>query len=243
MPAERVLEKPAYTDMNLDNIQVFDPNQGYSVLWRKLPHWAQAGTICFITWRTNDSMPRKVVEKWIAERNALLLREGLKVNDAGYAGICEARRHWKQLVQRLAQQVQWKLQCELTDQFEYHLDACHGACLLRLRELAEIVGESLMKFSGQRYELTDFVVMPNHVHILVAFRDEDEMIKQCSNWKRFTARKINAAIGRRDEFWQEDAFDHLVRSPDHFDHYRKYIADNGPRAKLPPTDYLAYSRA
>jgi type I restriction enzyme R subunit len=149
--------------------------------------------------------------------------------------------HWKQLIQRLAPLVQWKLQCKLTDQFEIHLDACHGACLLRRRELAQIVAESLLKFSGDRYELTDFVVMPNHVHLLAAFPDEDQMIKQCSNWKRFTARKINAATAKRNEFWQQEAFDHLVRSPEHFEHYRKYIAENGSRANLPTTDYLAYS--
>jgi hypothetical protein len=35
-----------------DRIQVFDPTQEYAVIERRLPHWVQAGTICFITWRT-----------------------------------------------------------------------------------------------------------------------------------------------------------------------------------------------
>ena len=225
--------------MNRDEIQAFDPNESYSVVRRQLPHWAQAGTMCFITWRTVDSMPREVVERWIAERNEILSREGIDVNDAGFG---ETRLHWKKLVHRLTPQAQWKVQCDLTDRFECHLDACHGVCRLRRREIAEIVGESLQKFSGDRYELTDFVVMPNHVHLLAAFPDEDLMLKQCANWKRYTARKINAATAQRDEFWQEDAFDHLVRSPEQFEHYRRYIADNGPRANLPVTDYLWYSK-
>ena len=63
--------------MNPDKIQAFDPTESYSVVWRRLPHWSQAGTLCFITWRSADSMPRDVVERWIAERNELLRREGI----------------------------------------------------------------------------------------------------------------------------------------------------------------------
>ncbi|MSR59942.1 MAG: hypothetical protein EXS05_20275 [Planctomycetaceae bacterium] len=117
-----------------------------------------------------------------------------------------------------------------------------GACLLRRRELAEIVAQSLKKFDGDSYELTDFVVMPNHIHLLVAFPDEPLMLKQCANWKRYTARRINEASSERGEFWQEDAFDHLVRSPEQFEYYRRYIADNGPKANLPKTDYLLFSK-
>jgi REP element-mobilizing transposase RayT len=96
----------------------------------------------------------------------------------------------------------------------------------------------LRRFDGDRYELTDFVVMPNHVHVLVAFRDEEAMLKQCAGWKRYTARQINETIGASGEFWQEDAFDHLVRGPEQFRYYRRYIAENGRRAYLSETDYL-----
>src|SRR5258708_37659176 len=99
--------------MNADQIQAFDPDQPYSVISRRLPHWAQAGTACFITWRTADSMPRDVVDRWIAERNALLELQGIHVNHAGFTsgGI-----HWKQRVNRLAPGIWWKLECALTDQ-------------------------------------------------------------------------------------------------------------------------------
>lgn len=225
--------------MASDSIQTFDPSQSYSVVWRQLPHWAQTGTMCFITWRTADSMPREVVERWVAERNAILLRAGLRVNDAGFG---ETGLHWKHLVDQLPPSARWILQGELTNRFERHLDACHGACLLRRRELAKIVADSLQKFDGDRYELTDYVVMPNHVHLLAAFRNENMLLAQCASWKRFTARQINAATSQSGAFWQEDAFDHLVRSPDQFDHYRRYIATNGSRANLPPSDYLAHSK-
>lgn len=224
--------------MNKDKIRVFDPHADYSVVGRRLPHWTQAGTLCFITWRTEDSMPREVVARWIAERNELLLREGIRVDASG---TDDRHRHWKTLIERLAPRVRWKLLQGLTDKFDTHLDVCHGACLLRVREAAEIVAESLSKFDGEHYELADFVIMPNHVHLLAAFADEKSMLTQCANWKRYTARKINATVARSGPLWQEDAFDHLVRDTGQFEHFRRYIAENGSRAKLPAGDYLSYA--
>jgi hypothetical protein len=48
-------------------VQVLDPKQEIAVIERRLPHWSQAGTIAFITWRTWDSIPKHVCEAWLAE--------------------------------------------------------------------------------------------------------------------------------------------------------------------------------
>jgi type I restriction enzyme R subunit len=123
------------------------------------------------------------------------------------------------------------------------LDAGHGAAVLRNPDLAKIVGDSLLHFDGDRYLLTDYVVMPTHVHVLAAFLDEDAMLLQCESWKHFTATKINRLIGAKGRFWQEDDFDHLVRSELHFEHYRRYIAENGPQARLKKDEYLHFSKS
>jgi putative transposase len=221
--------------MNSERLQTFDPKQPYNVVWRHLPHWAQAGTVCFITWRTADSMPREVVARWIAERDELLHKAGIarsRVSPKPGTGFGETGL--QPLLRRLPPAEQARLQLDLMKCFDAHLDACRGACILKDRALATIVADSLLKFDGQRYELTDFVVMPNHVHLLAAFQDEDTLLAQCAGWKRYTARQINDVSGRRGELWQEDAFDHLVRDAEQFEHYRCYIADNGARARLPP---------
>ena len=93
-----------------------------------------------------------------------------------------------------------------------------------------------------RYYLSDYVVMPNHVHILVAFPTEEAMLKQCESWKHYTARQINGLLQRRGRLWQQDAFDHLVRSPDEFDRLRAYIADNPRAAGLRSDEYLHYQK-
>ncbi|MBI3823733.1 MAG: transposase [Planctomycetes bacterium] len=88
----------------------------------------------------------------------------------------------------------------------------------------------------------DFVVMPNHVHMLAAFPDQKAMLAQCESWKHFTAVPINRRLGRKGRFWQQDAFDHLVRSEEQFWYLRDYIANNPVQAGLRPSEYMHYSK-
>ena len=213
-------------------LQVFDPNGEFSIVERKLPHWSQAGTVCFITWRTIDSIPKSVLNRWHADREEWLRRHGIDSRGSD----------WKSQVQQLPPKLRAEFGRAFSDRWHRHLDACHGACVLRDPANAKIVGDCLLKFDGERYELTDFVVMPNHVHLLAAFVDEAGMLAQCESWKHFTAREINRQLGASGHFWQQDGFDHLVRSPDHFDAFRRYIANNGPNARLDPNEYLHYSK-
>ena len=103
------------------------------------------------------------------------------------------------------------------------------------------MADSLRHFDGSRYNLTNYVVMPNHVHLLAAFPDEEAMLTQCESWKHYTATKINLALSRKGRFWQQEDFDHLVRSVEQFDYLQRYIADNPCRAGLAPEEYVSYS--
>jgi putative transposase len=213
-------------------IQVFDAKQEVLVVHRRLPHWAQAGTICYITFRTEDSLPKPVMERWLRERNAFLRRHGIDPFTPA----------WRQRLEALDPKLKDAFERILSERWHENLDACHGACVLRRPELGKIVAESLHKFDGDRYDLTDFVVMPNHAHILAAFPDEDSMLAQCESWKHYTAGKINKAIGERGRFWQQDGFDHLVRSSEQLDYLRRYIADNPKKARLRPGEFIHYSK-
>src|SRR5262249_4853619 len=107
---------------------------------------------------------------------------------------------------------------------------------------AKIVADSLLRFDGQRYDVTDFVVMPNHLHILAAFRNYDSMLTQCKNWKHWQSMQINRLIGSSNRFWQQDGFDHLVRSVEQFEHFRRYISNNPQKAGLTSNETLAWSK-
>ena len=218
--------------MSKFDLQVFDPHQEVSITERKLPHWSQAGTISFITWRTWDSIPNHVLEEWLQERAKFLQK----------CGIDPTAEDWAVQLQRQPAEVQQAFHKTLSDRWHENLDRCHGQCVLRQTEIGAIVASSLKYFDGDRYELTDFVVMPNHVHLLVAFPTDDALLKQCESWKHFTATQINRHLGRKGRFWQQDGFDHLVRSPEQFFSLRKYIAENPQKAKLRMGEFIHYSK-
>src|SRR5205085_9010711 len=122
------------------------------------------------------------------------------------------------------------------------LDEGHGACVLRHPELSAIVAESLLHHDERRYVLDDFVIMPNHVHVLVQFHSEGALQAQCRAWKHFTAGRINRQLGQSGRFWQVESFHHLVRSPEQFEFLRKYIANNPYAARLDPGQWRHYQR-
>jgi type I restriction enzyme R subunit len=213
-------------------VQVFDPSQEYAVVTRRLPHWSQAGTLCFITFRTWDSIPKSVLQRWLAERDAWLKRHGIDPK----SGIL--RRH----LEELQHDKRRDFQIQLSDRWNEHLDDCYGSCALRQSKISEIVSQSLLHFDGDRYDLTDYVIMPNHLHLLVAFPDENSMLHQCDSWKHYTATRINKLLCRSGRFWQHDGFDHLIRSVDQFEYLRNYIARNPQLANLEPGEYVHFSR-
>ena len=218
--------------MTEPQFRVFDPADDVLVVERRLPHWSQAGTICFITFRSFDSLPKPVVEAWLRQRNAFLRRHGIN----------PLAKDWRQQLGALSLEIKDAFDRTLSSRWHENLDVCHGACVLRRPELAQVVADSLKKFDGDRYELIDFVVMPNHAHLLAAFLDVDAMLQQCESWKHYTACKINRALGQTGRFWQQDGFDHLVRSAGQFGYLRQYIADNPKKVNLKPGEYLHYSK-
>ena len=210
--------------------QPFDPQAEVERWEHNRPHWAQAGAIVFITMRTHDSIPREVLLRWDNQKLVWLRSRGIACVE-----------WWKGL--ELASPV---VRTEFAKEFhrtrEMYLDTCQGACELRRPELATVVAQSLLHFDGQRYDLGDFVVMPNHVHLLAVFSDAESMKTQCTSWMKFTATKINRTLGRKGAYWQEEPFDHLVRHADQYDAIRRYIADNPSKANLRSGEFLYYRR-
>jgi putative transposase len=83
------------------------------------------------------------------------------------------------------------------EKYETFLDAGNGSCVLREPEAAEIVQDALFRFDGERYRLVAWVIMPNHVHVLLEVLPGFLLARVVQSWKSFTARRINA--------WLEDA--------------------------------------
>jgi REP element-mobilizing transposase RayT len=81
------------------------------------------------------------------------------------------------------------------------------------------------------YDLHAYVVMSNHVHLLVTPRAE--VSKMTQSLKRFTARQANRILSRTGlPFWQDESYDHVVRDGEEFRRIKRYIELNPVRAGL-----------
>lgn len=195
----------------------FDPEQSITRYNHDLPHWDQPGVWTFITWRLGDSLPHELVVKWKAERSDWIAKHPEPWDEA----LC------KEYHDRFSTKI------------DYWLDQGMGACHLRNPSIAKIVAECLLHDRDKNYLLESFVVMPNHVHVLVRCLNQS-LGKMMQTWKSVTSHKINKQLKLEGAFWQARYWDRLIRNEAHFDKVRSYIRDNPKNARLPVGDYILW---
>lgn len=69
-----------------------------------------------------------------------------------------------------------------------------------------IVQRALQCFDGERYELGAWVVMPNHVHVVIRPFPGEALAKILHSWKSFTSHQINQQLGRSGPLWHRGYF-------------------------------------
>jgi putative transposase len=69
------------------------------------------------------------------------------------------------------------------------------------------------------------VLMPDHVHLLLSFREMEFYAKVIGNWKRWVARNCGIV-------WQENFFEHRLRKEENLDQKGQYLINNPVRAGL-----------
>ena len=115
---------------------------------------------------------------------------------------------------------------------EEWLDAGYGSAVLARPEAGEIVAQALQHFDGERYALRSWVVMPNHVHVLVTPNVGHKLGDILHSWKRFTAQEINRLLGSSGQLWQRESYDHIVRDAEALARIADYIEGNPGKAGL-----------
>jgi len=116
-------------------------------------------------------------------------------------------------------------------QLEAWLDRGHGECWLRQREVAEVVEKVLLEADGRDYQMQAWVVMPNHVHLVVDVWGVP-LVKLFNGWKGKSSRLANVFLNRSGKFWQEDYYDTLVRDEAHLKKAIRYTEQNPVKAFL-----------
>jgi REP element-mobilizing transposase RayT len=107
--------------------------------------------------------------------------------------------------------------------------ATSGPLYLRQPAIAQIVVDAIQYRDPGHYRLHSFVVMPNHVHLLITPRVP--LSQAMHSLKRFTARAANRTLGLTgNPFWQDESFDRLVRDEREFERIVAYIENNPVKA-------------
>jgi putative transposase len=143
----------------------------------------------------------------------------------------------KQLEKKLQLLPEVRRDMERRKGIEQWLDSGLGCCALRHAEAAAYVQKSLLHFDGDRYRLIAWVIMPNHVHVLI---DPAEPIsKSIQGWKSFTARwllenneRLGLGIPDPHHVWMREYWDRFIRDDDHARATIDYIHRNPVKAGL-----------
>ncbi|HZE72719.1 MAG TPA: transposase [Pyrinomonadaceae bacterium] len=123
-------------------------------------------------------------------------------------------------------------EAELRRRIEAHLDMGIGSCWLADAQIAKLVQNALLHFDNQRYKLSCWTIMPNHVHLIATPLPPFSLTRIMHSLKSFTANEANKVLCRRGTFWMPDYFDRYIRNQKHFDAAVAYIKNNPVKAGL-----------
>jgi carbamoylphosphate synthase large subunit/REP element-mobilizing transposase RayT len=216
-PGSLPAESPKLADIRFRG---FDKRGAIEITKRHLPHWEQPGVTYFVTFRLADSIATDVLAQWQEER-----AQWLKLHP----------HPWD-----------WKTAREYTRRFEEEreqwLDQGQGSCLLRDPRAQKIVRKSLDHFDRDRYVIDAFVIMPNHIHVIVKPLKANSLNTILRSWKSYTSSQINRMMNRAGSLWMAETFDTIVRDWDHLTACRDYIARNPAKASLRDDQFVMERR-
>ncbi len=84
----------------------------------------------------------------------------------------------------------------------------------------------------QRFELHDFVIMPDHVHLLLTVYDEMTIEKAMQLIKGRFSHRLSHEFGYKGEVWQRGFTEEQVINREKFEAHREYITQNPVKAGI-----------
>lgn len=181
-----------------------------------LPHLYQPNKLYFVTFRLSDSIPKEVLTK--IREESQLLKAQLKESDS------ELLRNYNQ---------------KLMATIDKYIDSGYGSQYFITPEIRQLMVDTLMECHQKDYYIYDYVLMPNHIHLLIrtgAIKTLTELISQI---KRKSAFRINQHLSRTGDVWHRNFFDVIIRSWQHLRSVQNYIKSNPEN--LPEESYLLVS--
>ena len=179
-----------------------------------VPLDADAKAKGFLGWHQRGYLPHYDVP-WVTQIVTLRLMDSLPASRRG---------EWEHLLKIENNR-------ERRRKLEEYLDRGLGECWLGRPEIATLTEGALRFFDGQRYGLAAWVVMPNHLHLLVDVW-EVPLAELVKSWKDFVAKKANKRLGRSGGFWEREYLDTVIEDEQHRSTAVRYIENNPVKAGL-----------
>ncbi len=122
-----------------------------------------------------------------------------------------------------------------------HLEKSHKTyfvtfCAFRRYELPPVARDVVLSHLGRAhgiaYALYAAVVMPDHVHLIIAPYESLTLGRVMQLIKGSSAFYVNQRLHRAGPLWQHESFDHILRSSESVTAKSDYILQNPVRAGL-----------
>jgi REP element-mobilizing transposase RayT len=168
-----------------------------------VPHIDDPGLSQLVTFRQDDSVPARLLRMY---------------SNTVEAAVGAETKHEKQT--------------RVLAHMEKYLAKGRGTCRLRDPRAAAIVEGALRYHERSDYRLIAWVVMPNHVHIVLRRARHVSLATIVRRWKSWTARRINEMSGRTGRLWQREWVDRWLREEDALWSAIKYVELNPVAAGL-----------
>lgn len=169
-----------------------------------LPHWLQENKLYFITFRLEDSICKEDREILIKKKKEFEHKNPKPWNLKTY-------REYRKII---------------SSKMDSLLDQGNGSCILKNQTIRDIFLNSLYFFEDKKYNIMGFVIMPNHVHLLLLGKNRNDIIKTIGSVKQFSAKKINKLLNKKGKIWKKGCYDTIVRSEEHRSACCQYIERN-----------------
>lgn len=121
---------------------------------------------------------------------------------------------------------------QLRQRIETYLDQNYGERLLSDERIAKLEQNAILHLDGKKYRLIAWVIMPNHVHVLIVTLSGYSVSEIMHSLKSFTSHEANKILGRTGSFWFKEYFDRYIRDGKHFRAVVRYIEENPVKARL-----------
>ena len=190
---------------------------------RHLPHYYAPNAVYFVTSRLAGSLPQSARAQAREERRSIEQQLRTKAKSDAAAVDFELKLAWLDKILEKADK---------------------NICWLSDPRIADLVAEAIKYRDGKDYDLMAYSIMPNHMHLVfgVGVHDMLEPTGQIVNLsntplskimhslKRYTATEANRILQRSGSFWQDESYDHIVRSGEELARIIEYVLNNPVKA-------------